>query len=153
MEVVAVDSSPAAIEVAAEQLGPNGLAGKVRFDCEDAHEALARAGRQGGFDLVLVDPPKLAPSRASRDRAASVMRRLSEGACRAARGGGLVVLSSCSAAVSMDLLVRSLALGAREVGRRAVVLERAFQGPDHPVPAAFPEGLYLSSVVARIEPP
>jgi 23S rRNA (cytosine1962-C5)-methyltransferase len=33
-----------------------------------------------------------------------------------------------------------------------VVLERWFQGADHPVPAAFSEGLYLKSLIARIEP-
>jgi 23S rRNA (cytosine1962-C5)-methyltransferase len=33
---------------------------------------------------------------------------------------------------------------------RALVLERFFQGADHPVPAAFPEGLYLTSLIAEI---
>jgi 23S rRNA (cytosine1962-C5)-methyltransferase len=41
-------------------------------------------------------------------------------------------------------------LGARDVGLRAVVLERLFQGPDHPVPAAFPEGLYLSTLLCEV---
>jgi 23S rRNA (cytosine1962-C5)-methyltransferase len=49
------------------------------------------------------------------------------------------------------VLTRALALGARDVGARATVLERLTQGADHPVPAAFPEGLYLSSVIARID--
>jgi 23S rRNA (cytosine1962-C5)-methyltransferase len=31
------------------------------------------------------------------------------------------------------------------------VLERLFQGADHPVPAAFPEGLYLSSIIAVVQ--
>jgi 23S rRNA (cytosine1962-C5)-methyltransferase len=31
------------------------------------------------------------------------------------------------------------------------VLERFSQGPDHPVPASFPEGLYLSSLIAQID--
>jgi 23S rRNA (cytosine1962-C5)-methyltransferase len=35
---------------------------------------------------------------------------------------------------------------------QATVLERWFQGPDHPVPAAFGEGLYLKALIARIEP-
>ena len=43
-------------------------------------------------------------------------------------------------------------LGAREVNVRATVLERFFQGFDHPVLAAFPEGLYLKSVLALVEP-
>jgi 23S rRNA (cytosine1962-C5)-methyltransferase len=33
----------------------------------------------------------------------------------------------------------------------ATVVERAFQGADHPVPAAFAEGLYLKAVIARVE--
>ena len=59
---------------------------------------------------------------------------------------------SCSAAVGIDALSRALALGAREANVRAVVVERHFQGPDHPVPAAFPEGSYLKSVIALVEP-
>jgi len=35
---------------------------------------------------------------------------------------------------------------------RTTVLERFFQGFDHPVPSAFPEGLYLKSVLAQVEP-
>ena len=62
-----------------------------------------------------------------------------------------LVLCSCSSAVSIEDLVRALALGARNVRMRATVLERHYQGADHPVPAAFPEGLYLKSVMARID--
>jgi 23S rRNA (cytosine1962-C5)-methyltransferase len=53
----------------------------------------------------------------------------------------------------MDALARTLALGARDAGRRALIVERLFQGPDHPVVAAFPEGLYLKILLARIETP
>jgi 23S rRNA (cytosine1962-C5)-methyltransferase len=35
---------------------------------------------------------------------------------------------------------------------QATVLERSTQGPDHPVPAAFPEGLYLKSVIVHLSP-
>ena len=52
----------------------------------------------------------------------------------------------------MDALQRQLALGARDVGRHAIVVDRCFQGADHPVPAAFPEGLYLKVLIARVEP-
>jgi 23S rRNA (cytosine1962-C5)-methyltransferase len=51
----------------------------------------------------------------------------------------------------MESLQRVLALGAKQVDRRMVVLERYFQGPDHPVPAAFPEGLYLTTLLGRVE--
>jgi 23S rRNA (cytosine1962-C5)-methyltransferase len=63
-----------------------------------------------------------------------------------------LLVSSCSAAVGLDALTRALAIGARDVNVRATVLERFFQGFDHPVPAPFPEGLYLKSVLAVVEP-
>jgi 23S rRNA (cytosine1962-C5)-methyltransferase len=37
------------------------------------------------------------------------------------------------------------------VGLRATVLERHTQGADHPVPASFPEGLYLNCLIAQID--
>ena len=78
--------------------------------------------------------------------------KLAELGCRATRPGGVLLLCSCSAAVDLGALTRALAIGALHAGTSAYVFERAFQGADHPVNAAFPEGLYLKAVLARIEP-
>jgi 23S rRNA (cytosine1962-C5)-methyltransferase len=150
--VEAVDSSALALEVAAECAALNQLEGRIRFECGDAQEVLAHVGRKGGYDLVVLDPPKLAPTRAKRERALEAMRRLTAAGCRATRPGGLLVLCSCSAALGLSELTRAAALGARDVGTRAVLLDRLFQGPDHPVPAAFPEGLYLNTVIVQVTP-
>ena len=151
-EVVAVDSNALALQVGAECAQLNGLAGTIRFERAPASDVLKAAGRQGGYDLVICDPPKLSPTRTAKQRALGAMRRLAAAASRATAPGGLLALSSCSAAVSLSELTRALALGARDVGLRPVVLERLYQGPDHPVPAAFAEGLYLSTLVAEIRP-
>jgi 23S rRNA (cytosine1962-C5)-methyltransferase len=148
--VEAIDTSALALEVAAECARENHLHDRVEFERGDALELLAEAGRRGGYDMVILDPPKLAPTRARRERAVEAMRKLSAAGCRATRPSGLLVLCSCSAAVGIPELTRAVALGARDVGTRAVVLERWFQGPDHPVPAAFPEGLYLSTLVVQV---
>jgi 23S rRNA (cytosine1962-C5)-methyltransferase len=151
-QVVAVDQSALALEVSAECARDNGLSDRIKHERADAHEALALAGRQGGYDLVVCDPPKLAPTRAAKKRALASMRRLAAAGARATRPRGILVLCSCSAAIGVDELTRASALGGRDVGVRPIVLERWFQGPDHPVPAAFPEGLYLSSLVLEIQP-
>jgi 23S rRNA (cytosine1962-C5)-methyltransferase len=78
------------------------------------------------------------------------MRKLAASGCRATKPGGLLVVCSCSAAIGLHELTRAVALGARDVGVHALVLERFFQGPDHPVPAAFPEGLYLCSLLVEV---
>jgi 23S rRNA (cytosine1962-C5)-methyltransferase len=148
-EVVAVDTSGPALDVAARVARENALDGRVRYVEADALAELEKA--PGAFELVVCDPPKLAPNRAAANKAMNRMRRLSEAATRALCDGGWLVLCSCSAALGHAELARALALGARDAGREAIVLERLFQGPDHPVPAAFPEGLYLSSIIAVVD--
>ncbi|CAN90180.1 hypothetical protein sce0024 [Sorangium cellulosum So ce56] len=150
-EVLAIDESATAIEVGAECARENGLLDRIKFTRDDARKALQNASRQAGYDLVICDPPKLAGTRASKDTALTAYRRLAAGACRATRPGGVLVLCSCSSAVSLDDLTRVLALGARDARMQAAVFDRHFQGGDHPVPAAFPEGLYLKSLIARID--
>lgn len=150
-EVLAVDESALALEIGAECARSNGLIDRIRYVRGDARERMTLAGREGGFDLVLCDPPKFAPTRGARAGALGAYQKLAQAGCRATKPGGLLLLSSCSAAVGLEALTRALAIGAREVNVRATVLERFFQGFDHPVVAAFPEGLYLKSVLAVVE--
>ena len=147
--VVCVDESALAMEVGAENARRNGLAGKVQFEKNDARRALAEGGQH---DLVILDPPRLAPSRGAREQALVMYSKIAEQGCRATKPGGILVLCSCSAAVDIYSLTRAVATGAVKANVQATVLERAFQGTDHPVPAAFPEGLYLKAIIARIDP-
>jgi 23S rRNA (cytosine1962-C5)-methyltransferase len=151
-DVLAVDQSAVAVEVGAECARMNGLEGRIRFVREDARQAFQQASQKGGgFDLVICDPPKLSPSRASKDAALGAYKSLASAACRAVKPGGILVFCSCSGAVGLDDLTRALALGARDARLQVMVFDRHFQGGDHPVPAAFPEGLYLKAVIAHVE--
>jgi 23S rRNA (cytosine1962-C5)-methyltransferase len=149
--VVAVDESAIALEVGAECARANGLLDRIEHRKQDARRALQEAGNAGGFDLVIADPPRLAPTKGSREGALVAYSKLAEAACRATKPGGTVVLCSCSAAVDLNALTRALAIGALHANVSAVVFERHFQGADHPVNAAFNEGLYLKALVARVE--
>jgi 23S rRNA (cytosine1962-C5)-methyltransferase len=151
-EVTCVDESAAAVTVGAELARRNGVAQRISYVRSDARKFLESASNHGGYDLVVCDPPKLATTQKSRDGALGAYQRLALSACRATKPRGFLVFCSCSGAVSTDDLVRALALGARQANLGAVVLERWSQGPDHPVPAAFPEGLYLKALVAQIVP-
>ena len=151
-EVTAVDQSALAIEIGARIAQDNGLANRIQWVKQDAAHALKNAAEKGGVDLVLADPPRLAPSRGARSGALVAYAKIAEHACRAVKLGGTIVLSSCSSAVDLGSLVRALATGAQRAHRQAVVTHRSFQGPDHPVVAAHPEGQYLKTVIARLEP-
>jgi 23S rRNA (cytosine1962-C5)-methyltransferase len=148
-EVLAVDESALAIEVGGELANLNGVGDKVKFAKRDARHALAEA--HGEFDLVIADPPRLAPTRGARDQALVAYAKLAENACRATRPGGFLVFCSCSAAVDLHALTRALAQGATRANVQATVLERWFQGADHPVPSAFGEGLYLKALIVHVE--
>ena len=149
--VTAVDDSAVAIEVGAEIALANGFADRIAFTKADARRFLQNAHEAGGrYDLVIVDPPRFAPSRGARDQALVAYAKTAEMACRAVEPEGLLVICSCSAAVDINMLTRALASGALRANVQATVLERWFQGADHPVLAAFPEGLYLKALIARI---
>jgi 23S rRNA (cytosine1962-C5)-methyltransferase len=149
-EVVSVDESALALETAATAARANGVHGAMKFVVADARRVMQEA--HGAFDLVVCDPPRLAPTRTQREQALVHYARLAELSCRAVRPGGLVVVCSCSAAVDLAALTRAVATGAQRANVSCAVLERHFQGPDHPVLAAFPEGLYLKAVLARVTP-
>lgn len=149
--VTAVDQSAIALEVAGETAIRNNLRDRIEVTRGDALAAFEDASKHGGMDLVLCDPPKLAPSKAKLEVALTGYRKIARAACRATKPGGLLVFSSCSGAVGLADLTRALAFGARDDNLRATVLEQHIQAPDHPVPAAFPEGLYLKSLIARID--
>src|SRR5690606_34340829 len=123
----------------------------MRIEQGDARHALAEAAAAGGYDLVICDPPKFMPRRSAYQKAERAMQTLTRAAARATRPGGLLVVCSCSAGLGLPELGRALAIGSRQAGRQATVMERIYQDIDHPVPAAFPEGLYLSSIVAQID--
>lgn len=149
-EVICVDESARAVEVGAANASANGLDGRVTFERADARRVMQEAPSR--FDVTIVDPPRLAPKRSAREQALVMYAKLAELGCRATKPGGFLVLCSCSAAVDLTALTRALATGAVRANVSALVVERGFQGPDHPVPAAFGEGLYLKALVARIEP-
>jgi 23S rRNA (cytosine1962-C5)-methyltransferase len=148
-EVLAVDESALAIEVGAVLANDNGVGDRVKFVKRDARHALAEA--KGEFDLVIADPPRLSPTRGAREQALIAYAKLAENACRATRPGGFLVFCSCSAAVDLAALTRALAQGATRANVQATVIERWFQGADHPVPSAFGEGLYLKALIAHVE--
>lgn len=150
-QVLSVDSSEPAVNAGQHCVSLNELGSTMRLQRADAQRTLAQAAKQGGYDLVLCDPPKLMPHKSQYRKAQAALERLASAALRATRPGGRVVLCSCSAGLGLPELTRALAVGGRFAGRQVTVLERVYQDSDHPVPAAFPEGLYQTSVIAEVE--
>lgn len=149
-QVLGVDSSQEAITCAERHAQLAGVS--AEFVRADAVQFMDNAREQGQrYDLVICDPPKFAKSKKARGGALGLMRHMAAKGVAVTAEGGLFVICSCSSAIGVPELMRAAALGARDVGREISVSERLFQGPDHPVPAAFPEGLYLSTLICRLD--
>jgi len=148
-QVTAVDSSAAALEVAKENVGANSLdAGKISFDEADvfAYQRLLRdQGRS--FDLVILDPPKFAPTVAQAKNAARAYKDINLLAFKLLKPGGLLATFSCSGGVSAELFQSIVAGAASDAGVDAKILERFGAAADHPVALSFPEGEYLKGLL------
>ncbi len=140
------------VRAAATIAAKNGLGDRIEIVKQDVRKALSRLHEDGErYGLAIVDPPKLAPTARHLDRARGAYRRLNARVFGLIEPGGLVASCSCSAAMRPTELVRTLALAARDAGRRVRLLHLGQQGMDHPVPAAFPEGRYLKCAFLEVD--
>ncbi len=150
--VTNVESSTAALELARHNTELNGFdAGQVDNIAGDVFGVLRQfrdAGRQ--FDVVVLDPPKFAESRAQVERATRGYKDINLLAVKLLRPGGILFTFSCSSLIAPDLFQKVVAGAALDAGRRVKIERWLHQGPDHPVSLSFPEGLYLKGLVCRV---
>ncbi|OGA44286.1 MAG: 23S rRNA methyltransferase [Betaproteobacteria bacterium RIFCSPLOWO2_12_FULL_63_13] len=149
--VVSVDSSGAALELARRNARANGFEGPGAEWIEaDVFRYLRDARGQGRrFDLVVLDPPKLAPTEKHAPAAARAYKDINLNALKLLRPGGLLATFSCSGGVSADLFQKIVAGAAVDAGASATLLERYSAAPDHPVLLEFPQGEYLKGLLVR----
>lgn len=151
LEAVCIDSSAHALAAGGRVAQANGMADRVRYTRGDVRPALGELGSRGErFDIVVLDPPKLAHGAREVEKALGHYRKLNALGARLVAPGGFLVTCSCSGSVAPDAFLRAVASGVRDAGRDATVLAVRGAAVDHPSPAAFPEGRYLKCVVARL---
>lgn len=147
--VTCVDSSAAALELAAENAARNSLTLETRRG--DAFEVLERLAAEGErFDVVIVDPPAFAKRRRDLPKALAAYKRLNQLAMQLIGADGVLVSCSCSYHVSAADLEHVLARAARGAHRHLEILQQGGQAPDHPVHPAIPETRYLKAYFCRV---
>jgi 23S rRNA (cytosine1962-C5)-methyltransferase len=149
--VDAYESNAAVVAEAATIAHANGFGGAIAHAQGDVRKVLGKLHERGErYGLVVLDPPKLAPSVRHLNRAKDAYRRLNARALGLLEDGGILCSCSCSGAMRVDELLRTIALAARDAGRQVTLLHMGQQGMDHPVPAAFPEGRYLKCALLGV---
>jgi 23S rRNA (cytosine1962-C5)-methyltransferase len=146
------DSSQEALDAAANHLALNGLTGvPAEFRKGNAFEELRRlrdAGRT--FDLVILDPPRLAPTRAHAPKAARAYKDANLFAMKLLAPEGILATFSCSGGIDPPFFREIVRWASRDAGREVQLLQVLGQPPDHPVRLNFPESEYLKGLICRV---
>jgi len=147
--VTAVESSKEAMQIAAENVAGNPLdSAKIEFVQADVFAQLRKLRDQGAaFDLVVLDPPKFAPTAAQAKNAARAYKDINLLAFKLLRPGGLLATFSCSGGVDAALFQSIVAGAALDAGAEAKIIERFAAAADHPIALEFPEGEYLKGLL------
>lgn len=151
--VLSIDSSGPALDGARRNLAMNprleaGRAEWLQADVFDALRALRSDGRR--FDLIVLDPPKFAPSAAHADRASRAYKDINLFGFRLLNPGGILMTYSCSGGIGLELFQKIVAGAASDAGVDARILHRLSAAADHPVGLAVPEGEYLKGLAVQI---
>ena len=147
--VLSIDSSTEALALCKENVTLNQLSAEKHTLLEGDVFQLLRKFRDENrsFDMIILDPPKFAPTAAQAERAARGYKDINLLAFKLLRSGGILVTFSCSGGVDAGLFQKIVAGAALDAGVEAQILEHVFQAADHPVSLHFPEGAYLKGLI------
>ena len=151
-QVLSIDSAQDALALARHNLSANPAldATRAQWHCADVFTELRRLRNEAQrFDLIVLDPPKFAPTAAHAERAARAYKDINLLALKLLAPGGLLATFSCSGGVDAALFQKIVAGAAVDAGADATIRARLAASPDHPVALAFPEGEYLKGLLLR----
>ena len=146
--VSSVDTSEEALEAARANLALNGFdAARAEWVPADVFSHMRKLRDQGrSFDLIVLDPPKFAPTEKHVPNAARAYKDINLWAMKLLKPGGNLLTFSCSGAVSPELF-RKIVAGAAADARIDLQVHRALGAAiDHGVSIHFPEGEYLKGL-------
>jgi 23S rRNA (cytosine1962-C5)-methyltransferase len=149
-QVINVDASRDALDRAQTNAALNGHS--VENVCADAFDDL-RARKTAGerFDVVVLDPPKMAHNPGQIEKAARAYKDLNRQALALLPAGGVLATFSCSGVIDAALFQQIIFSAALEARREVRIVERLSQASDHPVLTTYPESEYLKGLILRVE--
>jgi 23S rRNA (cytosine1962-C5)-methyltransferase len=146
--VMSVDSSGPALALAAENLTRNGLdTSRATWVEAEVGKALRDLrNRNQSFDLIVLDPPKYAPTPAAVERASRAYKDINLLGLKLLKPGGQLFTFSCSGGVSAELFQKIVAGAAADAKVQVRIVRRLEGAADHPAMLHFPEGEYLKGL-------
>lgn len=151
-DVVALDRSESALELARRAAEANGIEARVGFVKAEAFAALEERARAGErYGLVIADPPAFVKSKRDLNQGARGYRKLARLAASLVADGGFLFLASCSHHADAALFAEQVRRGLNDCGRSGRILLSAGAAADHPVHPALPESAYLKALLLALD--
>ncbi len=150
--VTNVDVSDLALQTAQRNAELNQLPeSQISYRKADVFKLLREYKESGEqFDMVILDPPKFAESKAQLMGACRGYKDINRVAMQLVKKGGLLLTFSCSGLMEESLFQKVVADAALDAGRDCLFIERLNQAADHPIASFYPEGHYLKGLVCII---
>ncbi len=149
-EITGLDISDKAVALSQANAIRNGLP-QCHFRTANVFEALKSYNeRKEIFDLIILDPPAFAKSRAETRDAVKGYREINRRAAKALNDGGILVTCSCSYHIDRDTFRNTVQQGLASAGREAVILEQRGQAQDHPILMSMRETEYLKCLILQV---
>ena len=148
---VCIESSADALAMARENLALNAASDRATLVAANVFDELRRLERERArFDLVVLDPPPFARSRAALDAAARGYKEINLRAMRLLGPGARLATFSCSHHVSEAMFEEICRDAATDAGVTLRIVETLTQAPDHPVLLTVPETRYLKGLLLEL---
>lgn len=151
--VTLVDESEKALELAEKHMVINDLPReRMKRHKGDVFEVLRKFRDQAkSFDVIILDPPKFAPTASFASRAARGYKDINLLAFKLLKPGGLLATFSCSGGISREFFLRILSGAALDGEVNARIQLHMGQSADHSINLSFPEGTYLKGYGIRVD--
>lgn len=156
-----VDSSQDAIDISKANADRNRCHNNntIEFVRQDISQFMKQAYENGcEYDVVVLDPPKLAPSVSGLDRASRKYHGLNRDAIKlmSKQEGGLLLTCTCSAAMTQHqdglLFLQTIQQAAIAAGRRITLLRVSGAASCHTQNPANKGGAYLTAALFHVSP-
>jgi 23S rRNA (cytosine1962-C5)-methyltransferase len=149
--ILAIDESSEALELVRVNCYLNQVSqDNIQLEQGDVFQKLRKLRDSArSFDLIILDPPKFAPTVAQVERASRGYKDINLLAMKLLRENGILITFSCSGGVSQELFSKIIAGAALDSGCEFQTIGQLHQAADHPIATNFPEGAYLKGLILR----
>jgi len=145
--VTAIDSSEPALRILEENAKANGFE-NIDWIAGDAQDVMDHMDNR--YDIVVLDPPKLARRMDSFNMARAKYEYWNASALRRVERGGLLFTCSCSSIMKRDTFIATLKDAAHRAKRQIRLIKVVHAGGDHPIVPAYPRGEYLKCLLLEV---